>query len=114
MAGAGPPPVPFKNLTVDKFVFSLEVVLSDEVGQAAREIGDRLRKEDGTAAGVDSFHASLPIAAMQCDLDPTSAAVWYCKKRCLKLSAKAVGVLVDKKMLEWTDVRPIREYTVTA
>lgn len=110
LAGAGPQPIPYKHLTADKLTAALEFALSDAARQAAGVIGQSIRAEDGTKAGVDSFHAHLPLNNMRCDLEPYRAAQWWSKKHYLRLSSFAAGVLVRRGVIKWRHLVPLREF----
>jgi hypothetical protein len=107
-AGAGPQPIPYKKLSAETLANGIEVALSEPAQAAAAAIGDSIRAEDGTGAGVDSVHRLLPLKAMRCDVDPSRAAQWWCKKHWMRLSNQAAGVLVAKKALKWDDLQPLR------
>jgi sterol 3beta-glucosyltransferase len=52
--GVGPPPIPQKRLTVERLCQAIDVVMNDPtMRQKAAELGDRLRKEDGTSNAVE-------------------------------------------------------------
>lgn len=108
LAGAGPHPIPHKKLKADKLAAAFEFALSEPARAAAASIGAAIRAEDGTKAGVDSVHARLPLEIMRCDVDSSRAAQWYCKKFCLRLSNPAAGVLTDRQVLSWSDLKPLR------
>lgn len=64
-AGAGPAPIPYSELTVDKLVAGIEVVLAPATLEAARKIGEEISAEDGVIEGVRSFHSHLPLLNMR-------------------------------------------------
>lgn len=58
--GAGPKPIPAKKLTADALYTALEEALNSRVMQAAaKQIGARLRSEDGVAAAADIIQRLL-------------------------------------------------------
>jgi len=59
--GVGPPPIPIKELTKEKLTQAILFCTKEEVKQAARELGEKLRNEDGVDAAVKAFHKRLPI-----------------------------------------------------
>lgn len=95
-AGAGPEPIPHKQLTVAKLTDAITFAISPSAKTAAREMAGRIRSEvgsylllgshlrltsmfiqDGVRQGVDSFYKHLPLLYMRCDLDPSRVAVWW-------------------------------------
>jgi sterol 3beta-glucosyltransferase len=51
--GVGAPPVPQRRLTVDSLAAALDVVVGNEVvARSARELGERVRAEDGVGTAV--------------------------------------------------------------
>ncbi|CAE6468716.1 unnamed protein product [Rhizoctonia solani] len=98
--GAGPPPIPHKQLTTAVLVGAITSALSEETTNAARRVGELIRSEDGVRNGMDSFHRHLPLLNMRCDLDPRKVATWYSRSHKLRLSAFAAQVLAEKGLLD--------------
>jgi hypothetical protein len=96
-AGAGPPPIPHKNLNSQKLAHALQYCLTPEASAAAKEIGSRLRKEDGVKNAVVSFHRNLPFERLGCDVMPGFPAAWYYSRgeKPLKLSKEVAEILVE-------------------
>ncbi|KAF8606119.1 UDP-Glycosyltransferase/glycogen phosphorylase [Ceratobasidium sp. AG-I] len=114
--GAGPKPIPNKELTVSALVGALRSALTPEMQQAAKKVGEMIRSEDGTRRGVESFHRHLPLLNMRCELDPKRLATWYSRSHDLRLSAFAAQVLAEKGILDVNKLelhRP-REYLTRA
>ncbi|KAG8861244.1 hypothetical protein FRB96_003194 [Tulasnella sp. 330] len=112
-AGAGPEPIPQKKLSVEFLAAGIKYCSTASAKAAASEMGEQIRaenalKQDGAKAGVDSFHAHLPLLNMRCDLDPTRVAVWWSTEHCLKLSAFAAQILVDSQQLLMEKLQPHR------
>ncbi|KAG9038416.1 hypothetical protein FRB95_001273 [Tulasnella sp. JGI-2019a] len=107
-AGAGPEPIPQKKLTAGLLAAGIKYCTTVSAKAAAGKMGEQIRSEDGAKAGVDSFHAHLPLLNMRCDLDPHRVAVWWSSEHCLKLSAFAVQILVNKKQLSMEKLQPHR------
>nr|GAT54436.1 glycosyltransferase family 1 protein [Mycena chlorophos] len=103
-SGAGPAPIPHKELGVDNLREALRFVCGEEARRAARGLAEKIRSEDGTRSGVDSFYRHLPLLNMRCDVDPTRLAVWWSTEYCLKLSGFSAQVLVDAKLLKLDDL----------
>ena len=64
-AKAGPAPVPFRMLNVERLTAAINILVSPSVVGAADAIGQQIRSEDGTARGADSLHRHLPLQAMR-------------------------------------------------
>ncbi|GLI80215.1 hypothetical protein PoHVEF18_008567 [Penicillium ochrochloron] len=113
-AGAGPAPIPHRELTVDVLAEGIRYCLSDRATTAASAIAAKMNAEAGVTTAVSSFHRNLPLERLQCDLYPGQPAVWsFSKKgRKMKLSKVAAEILVakgtiDKKNLNIHAVNPI-------
>ncbi len=106
-AGAGSNPIPYKALTSDRLVEAIHFCLSPQAAAAAAKIAVKMSAESGVREAVKSFHSNLPLERLPCDLLPDQPAAWTyrTKKKTLKLSKTAVGVLeesakVNPKKLE--------------
>ncbi|KAL2846895.1 UDP-Glycosyltransferase/glycogen phosphorylase [Aspergillus pseudoustus] len=115
-AGAGPAPIPHKQLTVDALAAGIRYCLSEQAAVAAATIAHKMSSESGVQAAVSSFHRNLPLPRLQCDLYPSQPAVWsvYVPKsrQKLKLSKFAAEALVadgliDRKNLTIHPINPI-------
>ena len=52
--GAGPRPIPFRELTAERLADAIRQALSDRsIREAARSIGERVRAEDGLGMATD-------------------------------------------------------------
>ncbi|KAF4614700.1 hypothetical protein D9613_003312 [Agrocybe pediades] len=98
-SGAGPKPIPHKELSVKKLQEAITYAISPEAKEAARHLAQKIHDEDGVKKGVESFYKHLPLLNMRCDLDPTRLAVWWSTEQCLKLSAFAAQTLADAKLI---------------
>ncbi|KAB5588152.1 Sterol 3-beta-glucosyltransferase [Ceratobasidium theobromae] len=98
--GAGPKPIPYKELTTSALVDAIRSVLSDDMRRAARRVGELIRSEDGVKTGMDSFHRHLPLLNMRCELDPKRVATWYSRTHAMRLSAFAAQVLAERGVLD--------------
>ncbi|RDW73139.1 putative glucosyl glucuronosyl protein [Coleophoma cylindrospora] len=111
-AGAGPLPIPYKQLTSDKLAAALLEALKPETSTKAKELGESIREEKGTEVGGKSFHDHLEVNNLRCSLLPSRVAVWRIKRTETRLSALAATVLASENMLNFGDLtlyRP-REY----
>lgn len=57
--GAGPRPIPVKQLTADKLARAIRRSASREMRRRAAEIGEQIRREDGVAAAVATIQRHL-------------------------------------------------------
>lgn len=104
MAGAGPMPVPYKQLTVEKLTDAIKTALLPSTQAKAQEIADKMRTESGVRDGVRSFHRHLNLKTLQCAICPTRPAVWHIKQTSIGLSAFAAAVLVEMGAIKPEDV----------
>ncbi|PPR06226.1 hypothetical protein CVT24_000617 [Panaeolus cyanescens] len=103
-SGAGPRPIPHRDLTVKRLreaiKFALLPTTKEAAAKLAQSIHDELLSKDGVRRGVDSFYKHLPLLNMRCDLEPTKLAVWWSAEHYLKLSAFAAQVLIDAGLIK--------------
>ncbi|TVY20598.1 Sterol 3-beta-glucosyltransferase [Lachnellula arida] len=111
-AGAGAEPVPYKSLTADKLADGIKQCLTDKAKEEAEKIAKSIEEEgDGATNAVTSFHRSLVLRgehSMRCCILEDRVAVWNVKNTNLRLSALAAELLVEKKKLNWKQLRLIR------
>jgi hypothetical protein len=110
-AGAGPSPIPYKELTAQG--------LANAILERARELGERIREEKGCEAGAASFHAQMDVDRLRCLMAPGRAAVWRVKTKGsntddVRLSTFAATVLGNEGVLDVNQLRLYRpcEYAV--
>ena len=112
-AGAGQA-VPYKNLSADALAEGIKQCLTPEAKEAAETIAKSIAVEgDGAKNAVESFHRHLPmrgIHSMRCSVLPERVAVWTLKRSNLRLSALAAELLIEKKKIQWKDLRLCRHY----
>ncbi|THC93158.1 hypothetical protein EYZ11_007367 [Aspergillus tanneri] len=82
-AGAGPPPVPFKQLTAEKLADAIKIALEPSTRECAEEIGAKMKLEKGPA-------------------------VWWLKRSHVKLSALAFSILMNTGHIQPGDVELFR------
>lgn len=104
-AGAGPLPIPFKQLTAEKLAAAIGEALKPEVLEKAKEMGESIGKEKGSETGGKSFHDHLDIDNLRCSLAPSRAAVWRIKRSKTRLSALAATVLSNEGLLNFSDLK---------
>ncbi|KAH6612052.1 sterol glucosyltransferase [Boeremia exigua] len=96
-AGAGPMPIPQKELTTETLSQAITFCLSKEAAAAAAVIAGKMQAEVGVEAAARSFHQNLPIKRMACELIPHLPATFRYKKRKtdIKLSSLAAGLILQ-------------------
>lgn len=111
-AGAGPPPIPFKQLTAQGLADAILYALKPETLDRAKELGDRIREEKGCEAGAASFHAQMDVDRMRCMFTPNRAAVWLLKTKNggICLSAFAATVLGNEGIIDLNQLVLYRPY----
>ncbi|KAG7134421.1 Sterol 3-beta-glucosyltransferase UGT80B1 like protein [Verticillium longisporum] len=111
-SGAGPDPVPYKNLTAEKLAEGIKYCLTDEARAKVGEIARDIELEgDGAANAVRSFHHHLNLSgvdSMRCSILPERVAVWKLKNSDVKLSALAADMVVESGQVSWRKLRLIR------
>lgn len=107
-AGAGPMPVAYKNLTADKLAASIKEALKPESLERAKELSQKIKAEDGTEAGAQSFHKQLRLSDLRCSLLPSRVAVWRVKRTDIRLSTLAATVLGTEGLLDFSDLKLYR------
>ena len=119
-AGAGPSPIPYKELTAEGLANAILEALKDETLERARELGERIREERGCEAGAASFHAQMDVDRLRCLMAPGRVAVWRAKTirvedgRCQAERLRGHRVGETKALLDVNQLRLYRpcEYAV--
>lgn len=104
-AGAGPEPVPYKQLTADALAAAIQEALKPTTLARAEELGARIREEQGTDLGGKSFHDRLDTDSLRCSLVPSRVAVWRVRRSKIKLSALAAAVLLREGIISQSDLK---------
>ena len=104
-AGAGPPPIPHQLLDSSNLARAISFCLTPEAMAAALVLSSKMSEESGVKAAVESFHASLPLETIQCDVLPHLPAAWEYKRLPIKLSRVAAQVLIENSVLSASDIR---------
>ncbi|TLD17038.1 uncharacterized protein PgNI_00355 [Pyricularia grisea] len=112
-AGAGPEPVPYKKLDAESLAAAIRKALEPATLAKAKELGEKIREEQGCDVGGKSFHDFLDTDNLRCSLAPSRVAVWRVRRSKVKLSALAAAVLLEKNIIEQSDLKLYRakEYT---
>lgn len=104
-AGAGPDPIPHKELTADVLAEAINTALKPETLERAHELASQIAHEKGTEDGAQFFHQFVDLDKMRCMLEPTRAAVWRVKRTDVRLSALAATVLSNEGLLSFKDLK---------
>jgi hypothetical protein len=107
-AGAGPLPIPYKQLTADKLAAALTEALKPETLTKAQELGAKIKEENGCEVGGKAFHDMLDVDNLRCTLAPSRVAVWRVKRTQTRLSALAATVLAQEGLLNFADLKLYR------
>ncbi|KFZ02573.1 hypothetical protein V500_00118 [Pseudogymnoascus sp. VKM F-4518 (FW-2643)] len=113
-AGAGPDPIPYKQLTADKLADAINFCVKSESLERAKELASNIAAERGTAIGAQSFHQYLDVDRLRCTLAPSRPATWRIKRTQVRLSAFAACTLANAKLVDFHDLklfRPQEYYT---
>jgi UDP:flavonoid glycosyltransferase YjiC (YdhE family) len=103
--GAGPAPIPYKNLTAENLADAILRALQPDVVAQAQELGSHIQKERGNELGAQSFNDKLRPDELRCSLAPDRVAVWTLKDQDLRLSALAAAMLTEKGLIEIKDLK---------
>ncbi|KOS22134.1 Sterol 3-beta-glucosyltransferase UGT80B1 [Escovopsis weberi] len=104
-AGAGPEPVPIKQMTAETLAAGIAFCQRPETKLAAQKMAQSIAHEDGAFDAVRDFKSRLDPGQFRCDLCPQRLAAWRHKKTNIHLSGFAVACLADKGILKPADVR---------
>jgi UDP:flavonoid glycosyltransferase YjiC (YdhE family) len=107
-AGAGPKPIPYKDLDADKLAAAIEEALKPESLERAAELSDKIKQEKGSENGAKSFHKQLQVDSLRCVLYPKLPAVWRVKRTDVHISALAATVLGNEGLLDFSDLKLFR------
>ncbi|KAF2203330.1 UDP-Glycosyltransferase/glycogen phosphorylase [Delitschia confertaspora ATCC 74209] len=107
-AGAGPPPIPYKDLTSDKLAEAIQEALKPESLERARELSQKISQEQGDHKGAQFFHQMLKIDNLRCAVIPKRPAVWRVRRTQTRLSAVAAVVLAQAGELSLNDLKLYR------
>jgi UDP:flavonoid glycosyltransferase YjiC (YdhE family) len=107
-AGAGPLPIPYKQLTADNLAAAITEAIKPETLEKAKELGLKIKEEKGTEQGGKHFHDLLDVDNLRCSLAPSKVAVWRVKRTKTRLSALAATVLANEGLLVFADLKLYR------
>jgi UDP:flavonoid glycosyltransferase YjiC (YdhE family) len=78
--GAGPPPIPFKKLTLGRLSEAIDSALRPECREVAQDIANSMKCENGCEEGAKFFHAALRLDQSRCAVCPERIACWKVRK----------------------------------
>jgi hypothetical protein len=107
-AGAGPSPIPCKQLTAEKLADAITEALKPETLEKAKELGAKIKEEKGCEQGGKSFHDMLDVDNLRCSFAPSRVAIWRITRTKTRLSTLAAAVLADQGLLNFADLRLYR------
>ncbi|KAJ9668503.1 hypothetical protein H2201_001551 [Coniosporium apollinis] len=107
-AGAGPDPIPHKQLTAEKLAEAINYALRPESLDRAKELSQKISQEKGSDSGAQSFHQMLKVDELRCSLCPTRSAVWRIKRTQVRLSALAAVTLANEGALSFSELKLYR------
>jgi UDP-glucoronosyl and UDP-glucosyl transferase len=120
--GAGPQPIPGKEITAQQLAAAIRTSITDESMQRrALELGSIVRREQGKENAIDHFHRRLPNSIFKgCEAARERLAVWRYIKMTkgsninVAIGAMTATVLVKEKLIDSDDLRLLRhiEYDV--
>jgi UDP:flavonoid glycosyltransferase YjiC (YdhE family) len=103
-AGAGPLPIPYKELNVNNLVTQLQFALKPETLVKAKELGEKMAQEKGAEEGAEIFHRYLGDEVC-CSVLPERSAVWRVKKTDVKLSGLVATLLINRGLVDLKDLK---------
>lgn len=104
-AGAGPAPIPSKNLNAESLAQAITEAIQPPCVQKAKELSARISEESGSESGAESFHYELEVDRLRCQLSPRRAAVWRIRRTNFRLSTFAATVLAHEKLLDFRELK---------
>jgi len=107
-AGAGPDPIPYRQLTADKLADAIDFCLKPESLERAKNLASKIATERGSDIGAQSFHQYLDLNRLRCTLAPSRVAVWRIKRTQIRLSAFAACTLANANLLDFHDLKLFR------
>lgn len=104
-AGAGPVPVPYKELAADTLASAILKALEPETVKNAKRLSGGLAEDQGAITGAATFHNMLELDNQRCMVCPNRVAVARIKRTNIRLSALAAIVLADEGLLKSSDLK---------
>ncbi|KAK8113120.1 Sterol 3-beta-glucosyltransferase [Apiospora sp. TS-2023a] len=107
-AGAGPDPIHNKSLNAENLAEAIRFAMKPETQERAKELGAKIREEQGTDVGGQSFHQHLDVDKLRCSVAPSRVAVWRVRRTNIRLSSLAAASLVQHGYLQYSDLKLFR------
>lgn len=107
-AGAGPHPIPHKQLTSEKLADAIHFCLMPATQQNANDLASKIAAERGSESAAQSFHQFLMVDRLRCTLASSRAAVWRLKRTKIRLSAFAACTLANAGLLDFHNLELYR------
>jgi UDP:flavonoid glycosyltransferase YjiC (YdhE family) len=98
--GAGPMPIPYKDLNGEMLANSIKQALEPGIIAQAQELGMQIHKENGNEVGAQSFNDQLQPDRLRCSLVLDRVAIWTSPDDEIKLSALAAAVLAQENLID--------------
>lgn len=107
-AGAGPKPIPQKEITVENLTEAIRYCLTPEALEAAERISASIQSENGIKQAVRSFHEHVLSYNIRCDVFPDRPAAWMYKSKgkLVKMSKLAGEALMDSSLISKKHLKP--------
>ena len=107
-AGAGPDPIPQKDITVENLTEAIRYCLTPEALTAAGRIAASIQSENGVQQAVRSFHKHILSYNLRCDIFPDQPAAWIYKSngKLVKMSKIAGNALADASLITKRQLKP--------
>ncbi|CAF1206978.1 unnamed protein product [Didymodactylos carnosus] len=99
-SGAGPSPIPGKDLTSHDLIEAFKFIHQNDVCEAAERLRLAFDHENGCERAVQSFHSRLPLHKMQSDLHSAFGACFYLKDYSLQVSRPVAQVLLAAEKIK--------------
>lgn len=108
MAGAGPRPIPHKEITVENFTEAIRYCLTPEALTASGHISASIQSENGVKQAVRSFHDNILSYNIRCDVLPDRPAAWIYKSKgkFIKMSKHAGEALIASSLISKKHLKP--------
>ncbi|KAK0123702.1 hypothetical protein ONS95_008712 [Cadophora gregata] len=107
-SGAGPDPIPHKQLTADRLANAINFCLRPESMERAKELASKISMERGSDTGAQSFHQFLEVDRLRCSLAPSRTAAWRVKRTQIRLSPFAACTLANANLLDFKELKLFR------
>lgn len=103
--GAGPPPIPYKQLNAEKLADAISEALKPGSLEQAAALAAKVNSEKGSDNGAVSFHQMLDVDKLRCSLCPHRGAVWRIRRTDARLSALAATTLSNAGLLNFNELK---------